>query len=73
MIGRVRTGGRVLTSVPDLASAMDTLVSDTLIPFARFRQSIQRRRLLTALPVHNPWVMEISANDGHVNHCQSGP
>jgi len=21
-----------------------------------------------SLPVHNPWVMEISANDGHVNH-----
>ena len=25
-------------------------------------------KICTVLPVHNPWVMEISANDGHVNH-----
>lgn len=35
--------------IPDLANAIETLLSDTLIPLAHFRHRVQRHKLFTAL------------------------
>ncbi len=49
MIGKVSTGGRVVMSIPPRVCKVYSLASETLMPFARFKQTVQNQRVLTAL------------------------